>query len=299
MTKDFFKKDKNQENPYAYDLRDLKETDSSQLCYKEVLTITPELDKLFAVATDQNDRIYVGGNAKVLIYKANGNLLESIDVKKDVSAMSISQDGKMYLAMNDHIEVWDTMGILYGIWETPNDKVIFTSITVNETDVFVADAGNKIVLHYNMMGELLNEIGAKDSLKGIPGFVIPSPFFDLALGRDGELWVVNPGRHSFEAYEFDGELISSWKRTSMTIEGFSGCCNPTHMALLSDGSFVTSEKGLERVKIHLPSGDFKCLVAGPESFEEGTKGIDLAVDSKDRIIVLDPKKVEVRAYDKH
>ncbi|MBT3799563.1 MAG: hypothetical protein HOG05_00275, partial [Bacteroidetes bacterium] len=54
-----------------------------------------------------------------------------------------------------------------------------------------------------------------------------------------------------------------------------------------------------RVKIHLPSGDFKCLVAGPESFEEGTKGIDLAVDSKDRIIVLDPKKVEVRAYDKH
>ncbi|MBC8343367.1 MAG: hypothetical protein H8E61_05260, partial [Bacteroidetes bacterium] len=105
-------------------------------------------------------------------------------------------------------------------------------------------------------------------------------------------------RHAFEAYDFTGSLISSWERTSMSIEGFSGCCNPTHMAILSNGSFVTSEKGLERVKIHLPSGDYDCLVAGPESFDEGTKGIDLAVDSKDRIILLDPYNGNVRIYEK-
>jgi hypothetical protein len=300
MTKDYFFDNKNnQENPYEYDLTDLKETDSSQLCCKEILEIPLNIDKPKAISIDKNDRIYIAGSGYVLIYESNGTLLDKFEVKKVVSALKIAEDGKIYLAMQDHVEVWDTMGVYYDNWEKPNEKAVFTSIDVSENDVFVADAGNKIVYRYNKNGELLNEIGEKDSLKGIPGFVIPSPYFDLAIGRDGELWVVNSGRHSFEAYQFDGKLISSWKRSSMGLEGFSGCCNPSHMAILSDGSFVTSEKGLERVKIHSPSGDYKCLVAGSESFEDGTKGIDLAVDSKDRILVLDPYKKKIVVYEKH
>ncbi|MBL6962466.1 MAG: hypothetical protein ISR55_01455 [Bacteroidetes bacterium] len=294
----FYEKNKNKENQYEYDLSNLKETDSSQICYREVSRILPESDNLYAIATDNKDRIYIAGNEKILVYESNGNLLETIELKEDASAIKISPDAKIYLAMNDHVEVLDSMGVLQDSWDSPNDKAIFTSIDASETDVFVADAGNKIVYHYNTQGELMNEIGRKDSLKGIPGFIIPSPFFDLAIGRDDELWVVNSGRHAFEAYDFTGSLISSWERTSMSIEGFSGCCNPTHMAILSNGSFVTSEKGLERVKIHLPSGDYDCLVAGPESFDEGTKGIDLAVDSKDRIILLDPYNGNVRIYEK-
>ena len=85
----------------------------------------------------------------------------------------------------------------------------------------------------------------------------------------------------------------------MQLDGFSGCCNPSHIAMLSNGSFVTSEKGIERVKVHLPSGDFKCVVAGPKQFEPGTVGLDLAVDSGDRIYVLDPKKKEVIIYEEN
>ena len=82
----------------------------------------------------------------------------------------------------------------------------------------------------------------------------------------------------------------------MQLDGFSGCCNPSHIALLSNGSFVTSEKGIERVKIHLPSGDYRCVVAGPEQFEAGTVGLDLAVDSRDRIFVLDPMRSRVMVF---
>ena len=98
-------------------------------------------------------------------------------------------------------------------------------------------------------------------------------------------------------YNKYGEMVSSWKRTSMQLDGFSGCCNPSHIAMLSNGSFVTSEKGIERVKIHLPSGEFSCVVASPDQFEPETRGLDLAVDSEDRIFVLDPKKKLVRIYD--
>ena len=74
------------------------------------------------------------------------------------------------------------------------------------------------------------------------------------------------------------------------------CCNPSHMAILSDGSFVTCEKGIERIKIHTQNGDYKCVVAAPDSFDKDTVGLDVAVDGNDRIFVLDPVRAVVRVF---
>ena len=82
----------------------------------------------------------------------------------------------------------------------------------------------------------------------------------------------------------------------MAIDGFCGCCNPSNVAFLSDGSVVTSEKGIERIKMYSPEGDFKCVVATPASCNEGTKGLDLVVDAEDRILVLDPERRQVRIF---
>ena len=162
--------------------------------------------------------------------------------------------------------------------------------------VFIADAGNKIVVRYNLQGDIINRIGEKDVAQEIDGFVIPSPYFDIAIGYEGNLWIVNPGRHKLENYTFDGKLRSSWGETSINLNGFCGCCNPTHIALLSDGSFVTSEKGLPRVKVYNQMGKFKEVVAAPDQFDEGTIGLDLAVDSENRILVLDPRRQQVRIF---
>ncbi len=84
----------------------------------------------------------------------------------------------------------------------------------------------------------------------------------------------------------------------MGLDGFSGCCNPSNFVILPNGSFVTSEKGIIRVKIHNPAGEFETVVATPNQFEKGTTGLDLAVDSDGRILVLDPKKGMVRIFSK-
>jgi hypothetical protein len=84
----------------------------------------------------------------------------------------------------------------------------------------------------------------------------------------------------------------------MDIERFCGCCNPGHIAILQDGSFVTAEKGIARVKIYNRLGQLVAVVAGPEKFMEGTVGMDLAVDSRNRIYVLDPKRHCVRIFEK-
>ncbi len=290
MAWDFFSDNKQEKNIYEYNIDSFNEVDPNLITHTEVYQFNPDMDMIKSVAINNNDDIYVAGSGKLEIYDSNGDLQNSFTTGINPTCLTIDDNDNIYLGAKDHIEIWNSEGVLKSRWNQVNEKAIITSIAVNDSNVFIADAGNKIVYRFNLESVLLNEIGRKDSISGIQGFVIPSPYFDIAIGRDGELWAVNSGRHQFEAYKPDGRLISSWKKSSMGLDGFSGCCNPSNIALLSDGSFVTSEKGIIRVKIHKPSGEFSSVVAAPNKFEKGTTGIDLAVDSQDRIIVLDPKK---------
>ena len=284
------------ENPYEYNIDEYKKTNSDLITYKEAQPIKVNLEKLYAVACSEDDDIIVAGDKSIIIYNNNGDIISQFALENPAKCLAVDSDKKIYIGMQDHVEVFDFKGNKMSSWPMLNEIAILTSIAVTESDVLAADAGNKIVLHYDLTGKLVNKIGKKDLKNDIPGFVVPSPYFDLAIGYEGYLWVVNPGNHSLENYNFDGSLRSSWERTSASIEGFCGCCNPTHIAILPDGSFVTSEKGLCRVKIHNQMGDFKEVVAGPENFKEGTLGLDLAVDSSARILVLDPMRGMVRIF---
>jgi hypothetical protein len=108
-----------------------------------------------------------------------------------------------------------------------------------------------------------------------------------------------------EAYTFDGDFEGAWGKPTAAIEGFCGCCNPIGLALLSDGRFVTCEKGLPRVKVYSAEGEFESVVAGTESFPENAKacsglndcvhgGLDAAVDSEGRIYILDFVASDIR-----
>jgi hypothetical protein len=152
-----------------------------------------------------------------------------------------------------------------------------------------------MVMRYDLGGRLLRYIG-KTSETGEGHFLIRRPFFDVAAGEDGTIWVVNTGRYRLENFTLDGVFKKSWGFFSEEIEGFCGCCNPTHIALLSDGSIVTAEKEIVRVKVYRPDGTLYGFVAGDDLFEEKKIGLDLAVDSRDRILVLDPTKRSVRIF---
>jgi sugar lactone lactonase YvrE len=294
----FSKKENTGKNIYEYQLDKYKQIDSNALCYKEIQKLKPSTGAIHCISVDSKDNIYITSGNKVLKYNSKGDSIYSFNTSDTALCMVIMKNGDILIGMKNYIEHYNPKGKLLKSWDKKNKAAYFTSVACDDSSVYVADAGNKIVHRYNLNGELLGEIGKKDKEKGIPGFFIPSPYFDVMIDDQGQIWAVNTGRHSFEAYTSSGELITRWERTSMGLDGFSGCCNPSHVALLSDGSFVTSEKGLVRIKIHKSNGDFKCVVASPEQFVEGTTGLDLAVDSKDRILVLDPVKVEVRIFTK-
>lgn len=297
MVKDFFYgEDKNVENPYEYDLSEFKKVDKDLYCFRELRSMKLDMKKVKGIAMDDKDRLYAAGAGKVEVFDRSGEKVQEFLIEGEANCIAVGPQGRIYLGMSDHVEVVDFSGNLLRKWDSPGERVMITSIAAGESVVYVADAGNKVVHQYSLSGKYTREIGRRNKTTGELGFIIPSPYFDVLIGRENELWVVNPGIHTLQSYNEQGEQVSSWKRTSMQLDGFSGCCNPSHIAMLSNGSFVTSEKGIERVKVHLPSGEFKCVVASPEQFEPGTVGLDLAVDSEDRVYVLDPVKKMILVY---
>jgi sugar lactone lactonase YvrE len=298
MVYDFYYESQNPKNPYEYSLEDLKKIDESEICYTKTGEINPEIQGAYALAIDDKDRIFVAGENQLSIINKVGDVIKKAPIMNPATCIALHPDGNIFIGTKDHIEVYDRNARLINQWPAINAKAHITGIATEANDLFVADAGNKIVYHYDLEGNLINTIGEKNPQSGFGGFIVPSPHFDLALGREGQLWVVNTGKHEFLAFNKNGEIFSSWKKTSMQLDGFSGCCNPGNIALLSDGSFVTSEKGIERVKIHHPNGDYKCVVANPSELSAGCQHFDLAVDSQDRIFVLDTRSGVIKIFEK-
>lgn len=287
-----------QKNPFEYNIENFKKNDADLIHYLEIKQIPIELQQLTGIAIGKNDELYVSGDKSVLGINYEGNVQETISLSETARCLAIDGNNDLFFGMNDHIEVYDQAGTKKAHWESLGDKALITSVAVSNDYVFLADAGNTIVWKYDKQGNLLAKIGAKNVEKEIPGFIIPSPYFDVCVDPDGFLWAVNTGHHSLENYTFEGDLRTYWGEFTMEIEGFCGCCNPTHIAILEDGKFVTSEKGIPRVKVYNRLGNLQSIVAGSDQFMEGTTGLDLAIDSKQRIYVLDPKKKAVRIFEK-
>lgn len=284
------------ENPFEYNIENFKKSEKNLIHYSEVQQININLPNVYGISVGPEDKIYASGDDSVLILNRDGSTHSSIKTAGAAYCLGVDENQDLYLGMKDHVEVYDAEGVKKAQWESPGERAIITSIAVSKEHVFAADAGNRIVWKFNKSGGKPARIGEKNKAKDIPGFVIPSPYFDVAVDPDGFLWVVNPGRHSLENYTKDGNLRTSWGKYSMKLEDFCGCCNPTHITILDDGRFVTSEKGIARVKIYNRLGEFVSIVAAPDQFKEGTVGLDLATDSSGRIYVLDPVRKAVRIF---
>ncbi|HPD14680.1 MAG TPA: hypothetical protein PLE19_07015 [Planctomycetota bacterium] len=281
---------------FTYDLTELRKVDPKLIHYDEAAAIDVPLKELRGLAVDAKDRVLVAGDDTVLVFRADGKREGETKTGGAPRCLAVAENGTLYVGMKDHVEVFDARGERQAVWESLGAKALVTSIAVGEEAVFVADAGNRVILRFDLSGKKLGLIGKKDEERNIPGLVVYSPFLDVAIGRDGLLWAVNPGRHRLEAYTADGHLEASWGKASVALEGFSGCCNPTDIAVLPDGRFVTAEKGMPRVKVYSHDGAFECVVAAPDCFEKHATGLDLAADSQGRILVLDPAARRVRVF---
>lgn len=287
-------------NPFAYDVERFRRTDPALVAYDRVEHFPSPRPAPRRLTIGPGDRLYLASGEAIVALNEEHRVASEIRCTGTVYGLAVGADGLVYAALRDHVEVSDAKGKRLASWATPEGRPFLTGVAVGERDVFVADAGNRVVWRHDLNGELVGTIGRRDPDRNIPGLVLPSPFLDVEIGRDGLLRVNNPGRHRVELYTFEGKLELFWGQFSMAMKGFSGCCNPVNLALLEDGSTVTFEKGLPRVKVYEATGMFESVVAGTEFFADtGTAdaimrphdrvygGLDGVVDSAGRVIILD------------
>jgi len=286
------------ENPFEYNIEHFKKSDSTLHHYEEISQISLERNEWYGIAVDITDKIYVTGVNKYQTFDPYRNQSGEYPIDGTGFCIAVGSNGNTYIGLGDHINVYDSTGALKTGITLAGNRPLTTSLAITDSNIFVADAGGHIVWQLDKTGKIIKRIGAKNEKREIPGFVIPSPFFDVAIDPDNFIWAVNPGRHSLENYTSDGGLRSSWGFYSMELPGFCGCCNPTHIAILDDGSFITSEKGIPRIKVYNRIGKLTSVVASAAQFDEGTEGLDMAVDSKQQIYVLDRKRYQIRIFTK-
>lgn len=281
---------------YDDKISELEKTDPRLIGYREVQTIQTGLQEPRAIALDKSGNIIIAGDYAIRKFAPSGKSLRDIRTSEKPTCLAVAADGTLYVGMKHHIEVYALKGERTAVWKSAGDKAYFTSIAVTASDVWVADSANRQVTRYNTSGTATGIFARKEPEKNAPGLLVPSPYVDLAATADGGIWVSDPGRHRLELYASDGRLKRYWGKYSFAVDGFSGCCNPTNFAIMPDGRFVTSEKGIPRVKVYSSAGSFLSVVAGREAFAPETAGLDIAVESKGRILVLDSSNKTIRIF---
>lgn len=291
-------------NPFAYDVSRFARTDPKLIGWEEVARFKCEAKDARRLAIGPGDVMHVAAGNQILRRGPEGSL-PALEMGASVTCVAVAADGALYAGLRDRIAAFDPAGVRVGTWAAPDPKSWFTGLAVSAGDVWVADSGRRIVWRFDRAGKLLGRLGARQPDRNIPGFIVPSPFLDVRLHPDGLLRINNPGRHRVEAYTVEGDFEIAWGQPSAGITGFCGCCNPIGLAILPDGRAVTAEKGLPRVKVYRADGTLESVVAGTESFKENHRqcsnpndctrgGLDVAVDGRGRICILDRVTGEVR-----
>lgn len=283
---------------FTYDVARYQTSDPALVRYEETLRFDVGLERARNLTAGDDGKIIVCGTGGIRQFSAQGTFINQITTATPIYATAVRANGDILAGQAGKITIFGPSGNELAVWDFANN-FLPTSIALTDEFIYVADAGGRVVMKLDHDGKIKLLIGAKDADRNIAGFMIPSPYFCVRMAKDGLLRVTNPGEHLIEAYTSQGDRETAWGKASFAIDGFCGCCNPVSFDLFADGSYVTCEKGLPRVKLYDSHGTFVGIVAGPEAFPEYLKsanagtphalgsGIYVAIDRQGRVLVLD------------
>ena len=268
---------------------------SNKAGYQKIAALPIAMKEARALAVAADDTIYVAGDQLLSQYTLQGEVRE-VSLPQAPYCLAVGADNTIYVGFLNEIACYDRSLKLKARWPSFGKGSYLTSLAVSDVGVYAGDAGNRVVHFLSFTSVPGSDIGRGDARRHIPSMVVPSPHLDVAVGHDGLLRVTNPGRHLIETFTPAGALSSSWGEASSYVDGFFGCCNPTDIALYPDGRVITAEKGATRVKVYRADGTFVGIVAGEDAFSHSADGLDLAIDTKEHILVLDRGKSMLSIY---
>ena len=239
-----------------------------------------ENGSLKAVTVSPAGNIYLGVDSFVSSYDRDLKLAWKLKTPYLITSLSDYGD-TIFASSMEKILIISSGGEIKDEWGPFEDKGIITSVASNGSYVAFTDAGNKMVFILDKAGRVKTMIGQNDKQ-----FIVPSPYFDVALDSDNNLYVANTGHRRIETRTIEGVLKSYFGEPGMAPGAFCGCCNPSHFILIPDG-FVTAEKGINRIKILSRKGEFVEYVSSKNKFAASIP-LDLASSDGKTIYAANP-----------
>lgn len=262
--------------------------------------LDPKMPGLRGVAIDKKDNVYAAGASGIRIFDRAGKFAREIKTSGPACAVAVDAEANVYAAQRARIEKFSPEGKPLAAWGErgvkPGQLLNVTALAVGERTVYAADSGARTIVRFSLGGDYAGEIEGPNPKDKSGKFDIPSAFFDIALDAEGHLFVGHTGAHRVERYNPNHELVGHWGRFGAGREDFCGCCNPTNIALFADGRVATTEKGVPRLKVHDANGRLLAYV-GAGSFPGKAAGMDIAVDSKGRIALVEPVSLKIGFFE--
>ncbi len=270
-------------------------TPKDLLSYAELPAIHVTVTNPAALAVDSDGNIYVGGRTIAALNPAGKQQAASARFENPVTALAVVGAEMVFAACRNEVRILQRQGDRLesrGVWATLDEGAVISSIAAGSGCVVVADSLARSAWIYNLEGERVGQLRSSDA----NGFTTPDLLMDVAIAPDATIWVANPGRHRLESFDRKGNPGRMWGAASTTLEGFAGRSNPAHFAILADGSFITAETSVVRIKVYRPNGTLDAVVAEPDAFAANARDLDLAVDRAGRIFILDTKANAIRIF---
>jgi hypothetical protein len=255
----------------------------------------PFRHSLAGVAVGAGDVIHTLGDDEVRVFAAGGDFLRAWPAPPGATCLTVARDGRVFVGSLGHVDAYAADGRRTGGFSATNagrpDAI--TSIKTLRDEILVGDAVARCIRRYDQTGDLIGLVGNQDKTRG---FMLPNKCLDFDVDAHGVIHATDTGRHRVAAWTLDGSLAGTFgKFGHANPEDFVGCCNPVNLAVARDGTVVTGEKMVARVKTYAPSGRLLAII-GTAHFDQSATHLFLAVDSTGRILAGDPVRREVKVF---
>ncbi len=266
-----------------------------QIGYTEVAPIAfPE--KVRAVAAGADGHLFVSVGFAIVDLGPDGKEQRRFELQAAVNCLA-TRAGTLYLGYADHLELLTLADGRRTAWPSLGTDAMLSAVAVSADVVFAGDAGRRCFVRWKADGTPLGEITPPPPPNKGVSAAVPSTYFDVAAAADGSFWATEPGLFGLVHLSADGAAIGRFGKASPAIADFGGCCNPAQVATAPGGLLVTVEKKPDLVKTYRDDGTFVHVVAGPKAFQPKTFIPDVAVDSRGRVVIVDPKAKSVRIFE--
>ncbi|HTQ57816.1 MAG TPA: hypothetical protein VMI94_25290 [Bryobacteraceae bacterium] len=265
--------------------------------YRHLKAIASQFEfALTALAVDARGQLHAGGDRAVEVYDGDGRRVGRWAASRQVCSLTVAADGTVYVGEERQIEIFSGAGQIVRTLRHPKLAGRVTSLGFSGDDLLAGDTWDRAIQRFDRTGTFLNSIGKDNPVNGL---LIPNGAVDFAVALNRTIFAANPGKHRVERYSPAGGLLGHCGRfDGRDPAGFTGCCNPTNVAI--GGALFTTEKAGPRVKAYDFDGRLLGVLA-TDLFDPNCKNMDVAVSpagaGPERVYVADTVRRTIQVFE--